>query len=240
MPASPQDPPAPTDTARIVDTELHRWRRIYHGETYYYGEEPGPVARRAVRYHRAFMPHGGAALDAGCGEGQDLAFLAERGYTPTGIEFTEEGAEKARRLLAARGLRGEVLQADLRTLDPSQQYDLVLAVNSVQFMGLDALPCLERLMEMVAPGGVLGLSLFAREAGQPEVGGTVYYITLAELLERFGDWQCLESAQLWQWNVQNNHPQPFVTLVAQKTPRARELTRVSTSPFPGRGKSNDG
>src|SRR5688500_15468043 len=99
------------------DPQYRLWERAFAGEEYYYGDEPGPVARRAVRYHRRFLPEGGTALDAGCGEGQDLLFLAERGYAATGIEFTPSGAAKSQRLLQEHGLPGEVLELDLRRLD---------------------------------------------------------------------------------------------------------------------------
>jgi len=220
--------PTPTDAQVPVDAEQQRWSRIYAGPGYYYGSEPGPVARRAVRYHRPYLPQGGTALDVGCGEGQDLAFLAEQGYDATGIELTPEGAAKARRLLENRGLRAEVLRQDVRDLDLSRRYDLVLAVNSVQFMGAAASSCLDRLMEMVAPGGVIGLSLFAREGNQPPVERTLYFIALEELLERFADWQPLEAAQLWQWNAHSGKPQPFVTLIARKaSPRAEVMAPLT-------------
>lgn len=216
------DPPRPTRRGDTIDSELQRWSRIYAGEKYYYGSDPGSVARRAVRYHRAFHPAGGSALDAGCGEGQDLAFLAEFGYRATGVEFTPAAAEKARRLVAARGLKATVLEQDLRSLNRDEPYDLVIAVNSVQFMGADAEACLDRLMELVEPGGVLGLSLFARAPGEPPVSGTLWFISLEELLSRFRGWQPLEAANLWQWNLATNDPQPFVTLIARKAPTARQ------------------
>lgn len=220
-------PPSPTNPRAAVDAEHARWSEAYAGAEYFYGDEPGPVARRAVRYHRAFLPEGGSALDAGCGEGQDLAFLAERGYAATGAEFTAAGAEKARRLLAARGLAGTVLEADLRTWVPPARYDLVLAVNSVQFLGAAAPGCLDRLAEAVAPGGVLALSLFAREAAQAALAGTLWFTTLPELLARFSGWQCLEAARLWQWNLATDDPQPFVTLIARRSPPARPGARYT-------------
>lgn len=213
--------PTPTHSGQAIDSELARWSRIYAGEQYYYGSEPGPVARRAVRYHRAYLPQGGAALDAGCGEGQDLAFLAERGYRATGIEFTPAGAAKARHLVAGRGLNATVLEQDLRSLPSEGLFDLVIAVNSLQFMGTDAAACLDRLMERVAPGGVLGISLFGRTPEEAPHSGTLWFVTLEELLERFRNWQPLEAARLWQWNVSTNQPQAFVTLVARNTPPMR-------------------
>lgn len=221
--------PTPTNPSQPVDQELSRWSRIYAGAEYFYGAEPGPLARRAVRYHApGLRPGNSTALDAGCGEGQDLAFLAERGYRATGVEFTAPGAEKARRFLSDRGLAGTVHHADLRALpaDLPATFDLVLAVNSVQFLGENAPAVLDSLIRRVAPGGVIGLSLFAREGSMPEVGGTVWFTTLEELLERFRGWQCLEAAKLWQWDVRSNRPQGFVTLIARNAPPADGVVRI--------------
>jgi cyclopropane fatty-acyl-phospholipid synthase-like methyltransferase len=176
------------------------------------------VARRAVRYHRPYLPTGGTALDAGCGEGQDLAFLAEQGYTATGVEFTAAGARKAARFVRSRGVTAAVREQDLRDWTPEQPFDLVLAVNCVQFLGADAPAVLAKVMSAVAPGGVLGLSLFARRPDEAEVQGTVWFTTLAEVLERFSGWQPVEAAQLWQWNVRSGQAQEFVTLIARNVP----------------------
>src|SRR5262249_15413520 len=161
---------------------------IFAGENYYYGFDPGPVARRAVRYHQPGRPAATGlplapptALDAGCGEGQDLAFLAECGYRATGLDFTDQGVAKTRRMLEERGLEAEVVLADLCRWRPEVAYDLVVAVNSLQFLGEEALPTMERIAAAVAPGGIFGLSMFAREAGMPALQGQIYRTTLAEV-----------------------------------------------------------
>jgi len=218
--------PQPTNPHEPVGRELRRWSRIFAGDEYYYGEEPGPLARRTVRYHRPGLSVGAAALDLGCGEGQDLAFLAECGYAVTGVEFTEGGARKAKRLLEARGLAGVVVRADLRTWTPTRRHDLVLAANSLQFLGADAAGCLARVMDWVAPGGVLGLSLFAREPGEPAVEDTVAFFPVTEILDRFAGWQRMEASHLWQWDVSRDQAQPFVTMIARKAPAAGVALRV--------------
>lgn len=217
------DIPTPLNPSRPVDRELDRWTRAFEGAEFFYGDEPGPVARRAARYHRPWLKPGeSTALDAGCGEGQDLGFLAQRGYVATGVEFTFPGVEKSRRFLAERGLSARVVHEDLRGFlsRPVGPFDLVLAVNSIQFLGEDASQTLDALAGRVAPGGVLGISLFGREEGQAVGGGTVWFTTLEEILERFQGWQCMEAARLWQWDTRTNRPQPFVTLIARNAPPA--------------------
>src|SRR5688572_4573285 len=103
------------------DTQYQQWNTIFASEGYYYGSEPGPVARRAVRYHHPQFPTISTALDVGCGEGQDLAYLAAQGYEATGIEFTPHGVTKTQQLLSKRGLQGNVQQQDLRTFEFKQR-----------------------------------------------------------------------------------------------------------------------
>ena len=202
------------------DREFERWSRLFAGPSYYYGRDPGPVARRAVRYHRPLRPRGGTALDAGCGEGQDLLFLHEQGYEPTGVEWTPEGLAKTRQLLASHASPVRLIQESLRSWAPEEQFDLVLAVNSVQFLGSDAPAVLSKLAATVAPGGVIGLSVFAREdAAHPPWEGSIYRWTLDEILFLFRDWHPFEAALLYQWGVGGR--QPFVTLIAGRPSEAR-------------------
>jgi cyclopropane fatty-acyl-phospholipid synthase-like methyltransferase len=143
-----------------------------------------------------------------------LSYLAEQGYRATGFEFTPQGARKTRQLLAARNLRAEVIERDLRELNTDEHYDVVIAINVIQFLGEEAPSCLRALMEMVNPGGVFGLSLFACDVGEI-VEGTIYRTSLETLLHTFHNWQPFEAAKLWQWGA-GGQAQPFVTLVARK------------------------
>ena len=106
------------------------------------------------------------------------------------------------------------MRADILDWASDAQFDLVLAVNCLQFLGADAPRALQRVKELVAPGGVIGLSMFARDdAATAPVDGTIYRWTLDELQLNFTGWQPFEAARLWQWNGES--PQPFVTLIAR-------------------------
>jgi SAM-dependent methyltransferase len=212
--------------ANTDNSQCEKWSAIYRGSQYYYGFDAGPVARRAVRYHRPLLgagstPHLPSALDVGCGEGQDVAFLCENHYRATGLDFVPGAIEKAKQLIAKKNCQAQLFQTDLRDWHWREKYDLVLAVNSLQFLGKDAPQVLNAVMASVAASGVLGLSLFGCEGGERVEGG-IYFSSLESLLSRFdcrGEsrcWQMLETAALWQWNTQANAPQPFVTLIAQR------------------------
>ena len=203
-----------------MNQELERWTRNFADSEYFYGHDPGPVARRAVRYHLplAASESQPTALDIGCGEGQDLVFLAQQGYQSSGLDFTETGIAKARAIVEDNGQRAELVRADILDWQTDARFDLVLAINSLQFLGADAPRALQRAQDLVAPGGVIGLSMFARDDAEASpVDETIYRWTLDELQLNFADWQPFEAARLWQWNAQG--PQPFVTLIARAPQR---------------------
>ena len=198
-----------------MESEHAHWSRIFSGSSFYYGLEPGSVARRAVKYARSSHPRGGSALDAGCGEGQDLLLLAQSGYDALGLDFTQNGIDKARRLLDQNGHNARLQVADLLDWNTGEEFDLVLAINCLQFLGADAPRVLKTLQERVAPGGALGFSAFAREhEGEEALADGIYRFHLDELLANFSAWQPFEAARLWQWGA--GGPQPFVTLIAGK------------------------
>ena len=99
----------------------------------------------------------GTALDAGCGEGADALWLAERGWRVTAVDFSavalERGATRAREL----GLcdRVDWLPADLGSWTPPEGcFDLVTA-HYLHSHGPDRTALFERLAAAVAPGGTL-------------------------------------------------------------------------------------
>ncbi|KXI19698.1 methyltransferase domain protein [Corynebacterium sp. CMW7794] len=87
----------------------------------------------------------GTALDIGCGEGADLAWLAAHGWDAEGIDFAPTAVARTR----AHGLTARV--ADFAELGGTT-YDLV----SVHYGGIPATAEAVSLLEsLVAPGGTL-------------------------------------------------------------------------------------
>jgi SAM-dependent methyltransferase len=70
----------------------------------------------------------GRALDLACGEGRNAVWLATKGWTVTGIDFSGVGLAKAETLAADRGVTGTWITADATDwVAPESGFDLVIS-----------------------------------------------------------------------------------------------------------------
>ncbi|MBB3081847.1 class I SAM-dependent methyltransferase [Geodermatophilus sabuli] len=99
----------------------------------------------------------GTALDAGCGEGADALWLAERGWRVTAVDFSAVALDRAAAHARARGLDDRItwVHADLDVWTPAEGgFDLV-AAHYLHSRGADRPALFARLGGAVAPGGTL-------------------------------------------------------------------------------------
>jgi len=98
----------------------------------------------------------GSALDLGCGEGADVLWLAEQGWSATGIDISSTAIRRADEAArAANQPRARFLAGDLAELDAGERYDLVTASFLHSPVELPRAEILRRAAERVAPGGHL-------------------------------------------------------------------------------------
>jgi SAM-dependent methyltransferase len=134
----------------MAQVEREDWNRK-HGEAGpLFGVEPN---RFLVAEIEGLTP--GRALDLACGAGRNAVWLAEQGWTVTGVDFADVALANARDLAAERGVEVEWAQADLREWEPpARAFDLV-AVLYLQVPAEERRLALGRAAEAVAPGGTL-------------------------------------------------------------------------------------
>ena len=110
----------------------------------------------------------GTALDLGCGEGGDAVWLAQQGWTVTGVDLSATAIARGRAAAADAGIPAERLRlvsGDLATWTDDGRYDLVTASFLHSWpveIPRDAI--LRRAADFVAPGGRL---LIVSHAGAP-------------------------------------------------------------------------
>ncbi|WP_235940657.1 A1S_2505 family phage non-structural protein [Paramicrobacterium fandaimingii] len=98
----------------------------------------------------------GTALDLGCGEGGDSLWLAEQGWTVTGVDISDVALARADAEARSRGVHAVTWQqADLETWAPEEQFDLVSACFLQAPHDFDREGVLRRSGHHVRPGGHL-------------------------------------------------------------------------------------
>jgi SAM-dependent methyltransferase len=92
-------------------------------------------------------------LEVGCGGGAFLAFLEERGHSPTGVDVLEEAIEAARKVAE----RSEIMLADAARLPFAEgSFDCLVSQHLVEH--LDDLPAaLAEWRRVLAAGGVMAI-----------------------------------------------------------------------------------
>ena len=130
------------------------WERRYSGHAGGHAREPNAQLQAETRD----LPPG-TALDAGCGEGADAIWLAQRGWRVMAVDLAPTALRRAQEHAATLGAdvadRIEWVHADLTQWEPAgQTFDLV----SSQYVHVPAAartPLFRRLAAAVAPGGTL-------------------------------------------------------------------------------------
>lgn len=114
-----------------------------------------------VRRWAANLPPASRVLDVACGSGRHVRFLTELGHQVTGVDRDAQALDGLRGLPGVEALVLADIEAGPWPFE-GQQFDCVLVTN---YLWRDLLP---RIVEAVAPGGMLIYETFAQ--GQQSLG----------------------------------------------------------------------
>lgn len=115
----------------------------------------------------------GTALDAGCGTGTEVIWLAQQGWRVTGVDISSAAlalaGERASQASVSESVRW--VEADLTTWQPEERFDLV--ATHYAHATMPQLAFYERVAGWVAPGGTLLIvGHLPDPKGVPEVDAT--------------------------------------------------------------------
>lgn len=135
-------------------------------------------------------------LVPGCGRGWEVAVLAEKGATVTGIDYAPAAMEACRSLLQARGLKAELCQADVLAWTPAAAVDVIYEQTCLCALHPDHWQrYASQLRDWLKPGGKL-LALFAQtlsaEAAKGFVKGPPYHCDIHAM-------RALFPGDRWEW-----------------------------------------
>lgn len=165
-------PDAPTSTI---------WDGRFDRPEYVYGKEPNDYLRKMAPQ---LPPPPARVLSLAEGEGRNGVFLAGLGYVVTGVDSSEVGLEKARRLAASRGVPLETVHADLSDyrIEPDA-WDAVVSIFCHLPPSLRA-QVHRQVVEGLKPGGMVLLEGYIPKQLELKTGGppTVELMYSADIL----------------------------------------------------------
>ncbi|MFI9406981.1 SAM-dependent methyltransferase [Nocardia sp. NPDC052316] len=175
-----------------------------------------------LRTEELTHPEGSPALDIGCGTGEYVVQLAERGWRACGIDTAAPALRTARQLAETRRVTAEFHRADVtdlrRTLPSAACRDYRLLLDIGCFHGLGARQRWRYGAEITAltkPGATLLLFAFAPGRRGPMPHGA----SRADLERCLPDWQVGETPTAAPASVPGPHP-------SGAPPRWYRLTRM--------------
>ena len=149
-------------------------------------DQPSSFLREVLECNGWRIPPG-LALDIATGKGRNARFLAERGFTVTGIDVSSVALEEARRRSAETSLQITWVRADLEQMQlPRAAYDLIVNFNYLQ---RSLIPHIKKSLKA---GGHLIFETFLidqQAVGRPK--NPAYLLQHNELLDFFRDFRVL-------------------------------------------------
>ena len=123
------------------------WNKVYAGAKPIFNLTPNGFLAKIVDGRTP-----GTALDVGMGQGRNAVFLAQRGWSVTGIDPSDEAVRLAEQSAQAAGVRITAVAAADSAFDfGSARWDLIVVTYVRDLDGNDA----RRIWRALKPGGIL-------------------------------------------------------------------------------------
>ena len=155
------------------------------------GAVPSPIDRDLIRVAADLEP--GAAMDLGCGLGQNSLWLAERGWTVSGVDISPTAIRQANEAAALAGLEATFEVADLGSWTSATSFDLVVSTYALPPLGPGRVHALEEAARIVAPGGTVLLAEFDETLAADNWWKREDLVALEELTAPFVSFEVLEA-----------------------------------------------
>ncbi|EGZ47420.1 class I SAM-dependent methyltransferase [Neisseria wadsworthii] len=129
---------------------MYKWDERYDTEEFVFGTEPNDFILEILHH----LPKQGRALDLATGEGRNAAFLAQHGLEVLGVDLSDVGLQKAKKLAELKGVRFAIQQADLTEFDFPQEHYAVITNIFCHFTEPNRSEVYRRVIDALEPGGL--------------------------------------------------------------------------------------
>jgi SAM-dependent methyltransferase len=205
------------------------WDHRYGGDQIWSGNPNGTLVNEV----NGLAP--GRALDVGAGEGADVLWLAEHGWTVTASDISQRALDRVAAEATRRGLRVECHHMDANALDAYENaaFDLV----SAQYASIPRTPDgrgVQNLLNAVAPGGILLVVTHDLEPMRTHIATPAHSRPFdPDAFLRVDDFAAvLTASSAWDVEVHETRPRPAGAVTASEhvddvVLRARRIGRAT-------------
>jgi SAM-dependent methyltransferase len=170
-------------------TEYARWQGRYSIAEYLFGKEPNYFLASC----KPLLPHSGKALSVADGEARNGVWLTEQGLDVTSLDFSEAAQVKAAALAKERGVKINLIHADVHAWSyPADAFDVVAEIFTQFSAPADRARKWAGMRQALKPGGLLILQGYTPKQLEYGTGGPKELENLytRDMLEKaFGDFR---------------------------------------------------
>ena len=170
-------------------TEYARWQGRYSIAEYLFGKEPNYFLASC----KPLLPHSGKALSVADGEARNGVWLAEQGLDVTSLDFSEAAQVKAAALAKERGVKINLIHADVHAWSyPADAFDVVAEIFTQFSAPSDRARKWAGMRQALKPGGLLILQGYTPKQLEYGTGGPKELENLytRDMIEKaFGDFR---------------------------------------------------
>lgn len=146
-------------------------------------------------------------IEIGCGEGQNVLYLAQQGYyNVDAFDLSEHGIAKLNRMCKSFGVQLNSFIADLTTYQFEKTYDMMMSFGTLHFVSkIDWRNFLSKAKEYTNNGGIHIMQIFT-DTVPASIEIAPFAIGLAkdgEIKELYEDWEIL---QFKSYTFEDEHP----------------------------------
>lgn len=148
--------------------EFARWNKRYSAPEYIFGEGPNYFLASC----KDLLPKSGKALAVADGEGRNGVWLAEQGLDVVSLDFAPEGQAKARALAAKRGVKVEIVEANVHTWAyPENAFDVVAEIFTQFSTPAERAVKWAGMRKALKPGGLMIIQGYSPKQLDYKTGG---------------------------------------------------------------------
>lgn len=186
------------------DKKIPFWEEGYQNlEDITFSSEPNAT----LKEFEHLLHRQSAVLEAGCGEGQNVLYLAKQGYSDIdAFDLSEKGIAKLKRLCEVQGVDLHGFVADLTKYRFERKYDLVMSFGTLHFVEKARWKdFIRQAKENTHVGGIHIMSIFtdAVPASEDIAPFAVGLAKDGEIKELYRDWEIL---QFKSYVFEDEHP----------------------------------